>query len=406
MIKKQIIVIFSFLSFVLFGQDWTQLEDFPGTQRDDGVSFVLHNKAYVGTGLTPSFTPQRDFYVLDLDTEQWDQIATMPTAEGRQYASAFSTYDRGYVFGGSSSSTNYHNDLWEYNPNTDEWLEKTPLPGLPRSGAVVLKFNNLVYVVGGRSSSTNFLDEVWEYDLDLDEWTQKNNFPYAKLWRASGVSAEGKGYVTFGIDEGGDFRNNMYEYDPLLDEWTELDPFPNEGRAYVSVNRVYQMLLFFGGLNAAMESSDELWSYNVLSQNWELITNHPVIGRRGCMDFLVNNVFYTIAGIDHNNQRLNESWKFENPTSGLEEVKESNAFSMYPNPANTIVNISYKLPNIKGAAQLSIYDLTGRLLQQHPLIESQGTTEVSTVGFSNGLFIVVLSDENGRKESKKLVVRH
>jgi len=131
-----------------FAQDWVQLSDFPGTKRDDGVSFKIGDIAYFGTGLDESFTAQNNFFVFDLTTELWSSIQSLPEPEGRQYATASGFNDNGYVFGGISNGQ-FLNDLWKYNPLNDTWIELDSLPGEGRSGASNFILNNQWYIIGG-----------------------------------------------------------------------------------------------------------------------------------------------------------------------------------------------------------------------------------------------------------------
>src|SRR5690554_3393826 len=122
------LVFFSFfLCAHLNAQTWYQVDDFPGTERDDGVSFVINDIAYCGTGYKSGWTETNDFYALNMQNDTWTEIASLPSGKERQYASGFSSTTHGFVFGGLQNA-NYLNDLWSYDPATDQWTERSPLP--------------------------------------------------------------------------------------------------------------------------------------------------------------------------------------------------------------------------------------------------------------------------------------
>lgn len=139
-------------TFGVFGQDWLQLQDFPGSKRDDGVSFEIDDVAYLGTGLDDGFVTQNDFFAFDLISELWSPIQSMPINANRQYATAVSYSLEGYVFGGVEGS-HFLNDLWKYSPVIDSWIELDSMPAEGRSGSSNFVLNDELFIVGGRNSS-------------------------------------------------------------------------------------------------------------------------------------------------------------------------------------------------------------------------------------------------------------
>jgi hypothetical protein len=79
---------------------------------------------------------------------------------------------------------------------------------------------------------------------------------------------------------------------------------------------------------------------------------------------------------------------------------------MYPNPTAHTVTVQYTITNPKGKTNVSPYDLTGRILSSDVLQKAQGSFQLNTQDYPNGIYLVVLSDENGRHKTGKLVVRH
>jgi len=235
--KALVQTLITLTAFYTNAQYWQQLEDFPGNPRDDGIAFVIGDSAYCGTGLTPWWSAERDFYGLNLSNETWFSIDPLPIDEERQYASGFASNSNGFVFGGINS-TGYLNDLWMYEPINDNWIEKSPLPSFGRSGAACFVINDTAYFVGGRSSSSIAINEIWAYSIINDNWIQKVDFPYGNIWRASATQVNNLGYLIFGIDEADMYQNKLYQFDPLTDSWTQTSIFPSNGRAYSALNPV------------------------------------------------------------------------------------------------------------------------------------------------------------------------
>jgi hypothetical protein len=87
-------------------------------------------------------------------------------------------------------------------------------------------------------------------------------------------------------------------------------------------------------------------------------------------------------------------------------IKEDPVLKLYPNPTNQEVTVQYTITNPKGKTNVSLYDLTGRKLEMKSFQEAQGSFQLNTQDYPNGIYLVVLSDENGRHKTGKLVVRH
>jgi alpha-tubulin suppressor-like RCC1 family protein len=75
---------------------------------------------------------------------------------------------------------------------------------------------------------------------------------------------------------------------------------------------------------------------------------------------------------------------------------------LYPNPAKEIVNISY---SCNEKTNISLYDLSGRLLQQHTTQNNQGEWQCNTSQMPAGVYIVVVQNQNGKVWQEKLIIQ-
>jgi hypothetical protein len=81
-------------------------------------------------------------------------------------------------------------------------------------------------------------------------------------------------------------------------------------------------------------------------------------------------------------------YSLDNVTLGLEEFNFNNNFSMFPNPANTIVNFSK-------ADDYKLYDFSGRLVKQ-----VENSLSINLEGLASGIYMI----HNSKGLTKKLVV--
>lgn len=143
---------------------WTQVNGFSGNKRRNATVFVINNKAYLGTGVN-SGSNQNDFWQFDPSTDLWTKKRNLDDSEDdhetysiiRSNSSSFTMNGLGYIVCGEGSKT-----IWEYNPITDLWQERTSLEGASRTDAVGFAINDRGFVLLGRSGSS-YYDDAWEF---------------------------------------------------------------------------------------------------------------------------------------------------------------------------------------------------------------------------------------------------
>ena len=122
---------------------------------------VLNGKIYVlgGVGYHYYNTTQ----IFDPSTNTW---SLGPSFKGGRYLHATTTYNgKIYLIGGDSwetGSATVYNDIQVYDPKTNTWTSKTPMP-TPYSGLSAIAYNGKIYVFGG-----NAMARV--YDINSDSW--------------------------------------------------------------------------------------------------------------------------------------------------------------------------------------------------------------------------------------------
>lgn len=124
--------------------------------------------------------------------------------------------ETGFTYDGSVLDTNE-----EYDPETDTWTYKQPMP-TPRSRFATAVLDNKIYCIGGLSESG--VNEV--YDPATDTWETKAPMPTARLQVTASV-VNGKIYLIGGrYNSSQDFLYSTLNevYDPETDSWTTKAP--------------------------------------------------------------------------------------------------------------------------------------------------------------------------------------
>ena len=164
--------------FYQYNQDsntWTQVNGFSGDKRRNATVFVINNKAYLGTGVNSGIN-QNDFWQFDPSTDLWTKKRNLDDSESdhdtyyikRTNASSFAMNGLGYILCGEGLKS-----VWEYNPVTDLWKERTALEGSSRTDAIGFAINDRGFVLLGRSGSSYF-DDAWEFK-PLEEQNDDDN---------------------------------------------------------------------------------------------------------------------------------------------------------------------------------------------------------------------------------------
>ncbi len=358
-------------------QNWMQISDYSGTAIDDGVSFTIGDTSYVGTGLSPWWSEMSEFHAFDKVSESWNVISSIPSGEERQYANGFSANGKGYVFGGIRGGQ-FLNDLWEYDPNTDSWANKSPLPTDGRSGSSCFVIGDTAYIVGGRTNNLSAIDEFWAYCISQDNWTQKGNVQEEAVWRGSAVSDGTFGYHLFGIDDGGLFHQTLTRYDPSNSTWTILSIFPSDGRAYSQMIYKDSALYILFGSDSLNQFYVDFWKFDLINLQWNSLENLPSSPRRGGQAFVHDEVIYYTTGLDSSMNRTTETWKF-NPNLSIQEAI-SFKHLCYPVPAVETVYYDF---DQNQTVETTIYNAQGNLV-----FKEMTKGEINIDGFSPGVFWV------------------
>ncbi len=158
---------------------WTKKADFAGSARYGAVGFQVSGKAYFGTGYDGNFL--KDFYQYNATTDTWT-LSSGFGGEKRRNATVFVINDKAYIGTGISNNVLQY-DFWEFNGVTEVWTKKRDIDRgtddddddeynedyqILRANASSFVLNNLGYVACGDNSTS-----VWQYNPVTDLWTEK-----------------------------------------------------------------------------------------------------------------------------------------------------------------------------------------------------------------------------------------
>lgn len=283
---------------------WIQKADFGGNARYFGSGMAIGNKGYIGLGSTSSSPSNNDIWQYDPATNTWGQISDF--TNDRIYAACFSIGNKGYVCSGcywdGTSGTQpfvFYQDMWAYDPSTNAWTQKANFPGTGRNGAIGFEIFGKGYVGMGlhreNTGANTYYNDLYEYDPLTDQWTQKTSLPASTRSYCINFSIGKYLYVGLGVSNVTQYITDIWQYDTQTDTWTQKNNFPGPARKYASSFVIGSKAYIFGGMNASQYFKD-LWEYDPFMDTWTQKEDLPSAPRYSAIGFSVNGKGYIGTG--------------------------------------------------------------------------------------------------------------
>jgi N-acetylneuraminic acid mutarotase len=169
------------------------------------------------------------------------------------------------------------NTVEKYDPITDNWVSKTPMP-TPRDSFAIAVCQNKIYCIGGRTSIPLFSSQTFTnvnevYDPATDLWQTKAPLPTME-WPLQASVISGKIFV---IGRSG----ATYAYNPLNDSWTTKTRAPSVNNEPIAgfVTSVFANKIYVIGI------SDLNLIYNPLNDTWSQVNSSQPYSFEGLMGY-------------------------------------------------------------------------------------------------------------------------
>ena len=296
---------------------WVQGAPFP-EPSEEVLGATAAGKLYVFAGLAPGWKPKALVFEYDPTSNLWARKRPMRLAS---HHVAFATLNNKiYAFGGftypESGSPGWvpTNSAWEYDPATDEWKELAPMP-TKRGAAAAGVVNSKIYVTGGVNSlsgvtengihpvrAQNVVATVEEYDPAANSWKAVRPLLLARNHHVA-IGAGDKLYAIGGrvgsgfISSASNNVDLVEMYDPAADLWSPRARMPT-ARSAIAGGLYNNHVLVAGGevqdqrFLAAFKAVE---AYDPASNQWQVLPSmpHP---RHGLAAGVIGNRFYAVSG--------------------------------------------------------------------------------------------------------------
>jgi N-acetylneuraminic acid mutarotase len=199
------------------------------------------------------------------------------------------------VSGATTSAIVTNNEIYDVAKNS--WTTGAPIPTaryVPAAAVV----ENILYVIGGCNSSCasggGALTTVEAYDPATNSWSEKSPIPTAT---DSVYAVESKNiiYVVGGYVAGSGRVPTLYSYNPATDTWAQ-EASMKVGKSNPATGYLGGIIVAGGLGNSGVTSDNEL--YSTAKNTWKTIAAMPTALSASCFG-VISGKFYVASGTDN-----------------------------------------------------------------------------------------------------------
>lgn len=228
----------------------------------------------------------------DPQTETWSTRSPMPTPRWGGLGAATASNGKIYAIGGYKNST-----VEEYDPEMDSWTIRASLP-TPRGGLGVVAANNgKIYAIGGGYDEINSTNIVEEYNPFTDTWAIRSSMPTRRHELAVANASNGKIYAIGGRNDIGGGISTVEEYDPFTDTWSTKSPMPTARFGHGAVGGSDGKIYVIGGCGN-FDLTSNVIEYDPVTDTWSNLSPLYPFRRYLSVVAIDNGKIYSIGGIE------------------------------------------------------------------------------------------------------------
>lgn len=262
-------------------------------------------------------------FALDLDTLEWSLLDTGagPSARFNHVAFYDAAAHRMVVYGGTAGNLGVLSDVWALDLATDRWALLAPPNSFPRTRSAVAldSGGRRAFLVGG-TDGNEFVSTTLVLDLVNGAVTElaTTGDPMARFGATLAWDGARDRLLLFGGNNFIDYFNDTWQLSLSSGEWQQIFPpvLPSQ-RAFLSgfVDEALERWIVFGG-NFISSVFDETWVFDLVTDEWELLTVQRRPTRRNNTGLIFDPVSRRafLFGGNFVGALLSDVWRFEDPS--------------------------------------------------------------------------------------------
>lgn len=191
---------------------WRRLADFPNANTVATVSFALNGEVYVIYGFGWGFT--REIMHYDIAADTW----TKQEDKGGRAKANFGgrgAWCGGLFYYGTGYNTSNLRDWWSTDITSEQWTQRTSIPGKGRQFSACAATDEQVYLFGGQHfggdlTGGEIFNTYLRYRPAKDQWEYCGTMPCGRAVNQIAFTIDNKVYFGLGEDEKGQILNQLY----------------------------------------------------------------------------------------------------------------------------------------------------------------------------------------------------
>lgn len=380
-----------------FGSIWLQRTGHGYRNLVSSANFQIGNYGYRCNG-SLNVSPTDSCFRINLTTLIWEPITNLP-ASARIGNTGFAIGGYGYEV--SFDATTSQNQLWQYDPSNNTWIQKSPFPGNARIGSSSFVLNNKAYVICGYKvvAATAFLyKECWEYNPSNDTWIQRASLPGTERMRGAAFAVNGFGYYGGGWNMSSIF--DYFKYDPTNDVWSSIPSIPNNPGVYLPQTFVRDN----DGYILAGDNPSFVVKYSTTNNSWDsVVAINQDITDGVC--FINGDSVLSCHSSDQINA-FPDIWYMRFAPSAIhvstdEQVTDDGIdLWIYPNPV--IDKLTVHSGNLR-MNEVKIYSSTGEIVINEKINSNIFTS--STNNLQQGVYLIRCLTEKGIINKRTIIIK-
>jgi hypothetical protein len=224
-----------------------------------------------GGGLDESnrLLPLDDTWILDLEKNQWHEVAGGPNP-GRGS-------DAGMIFVPSLDKylLHHHGEIWLFDPNSETWEQRKTFDNPPTrtSSALVYDASRNRAILYGGALHPRYFGDTWSLDLETWRWKEIRSFPHpeARVRSAMAVDPDSGRVLLYGGVRGpySQRYSDLWALDLATDTWQLLEndnpqsPGARGGFLGTAFHPETGLLTLFGGRSSVEGHHNDTWNLRV-----------------------------------------------------------------------------------------------------------------------------------------------
>lgn len=199
--------------------------------------------------------------------------------------------------------------------HSQNWQQLPNFPSGGRDDGSVFVIGNNVYCGLGAAVSTGISSDFYRFNPLNDTWATYTvaSLPAIGRQYCMAFSYANYGYIIGGVDANWQTSNMVWRYDTMTNNWIQKTSIPDSVQGAVCFfinNKAY----IAGGRDKNNICTSKVWEYDIINDTWQQKNNMPNNGRWRASGAVINNKGYLILGADSLNRFSKDLFEY-NPVN-------------------------------------------------------------------------------------------